>query len=569
MVSRGRILAGTICALALSCLAMPRLAAHDVNIHRRITDAALTHFLALNPDLQACNDPRLRTILGVGVTKEDDFLPVASLPLPPFQSRSMHHFAPVLNDVVNNVSSTHVFSTCSSFSAPNEPVSEWAFDNGPCQQSIAGFDRTDTNEWRLAETVENLRALPGSPQKLLGFRGLGHVLHLLQDLSSPAHVLNDAHPPITTALIAQYGDPSKYEVFNASHQALPNRPIPALPPMSPRSAFTALRDHVRGNFLSEKDALALDPSLPTVCLDPQDPASCGYLVGPPPDNRLRAYLSRARRQPRFIIDALVADAQFSELAPLAVAYTASVLEFVHRNLAPLCEQEIRANVVGEGAVFSSPDGARDTDNNIRCGALGGVTQTPCEHSFPSGRTITLSATPDSGATFMEWSGACSGNGSCEIETDGTTPIQVTARFERPVVYSGPITLHGSPISWHGFCSFTETVSARPAPNHPRMTLNPDGTGTLNIAFAESSLTRNIAEQGCPPTLFQIGFGASISLTVDGHTVTGQRHQGDRIFTFTGTRSSDRRQVTGTLTKTYTSFSAFGGTLTGTFTLNAQ
>ena len=55
---------------------------------------------------------------------------------------------------------------------------------------------------------------------------------------------------------------------------------------------------------------------------------------------------------------------------------------------------------GEGTVTSTPAG-------IDCGLT-------CQVDFDDGASVTLTATPASGSTFTEWSGACSGTGPCEV-----------------------------------------------------------------------------------------------------------------------------------------------------------
>ena len=55
---------------------------------------------------------------------------------------------------------------------------------------------------------------------------------------------------------------------------------------------------------------------------------------------------------------------------------------------------------GSGEVSSSPAG-------IACGAT-------CSHEFDEGAVVTLSHTADSGSEFVEWTGACTGSGACEV-----------------------------------------------------------------------------------------------------------------------------------------------------------
>jgi hypothetical protein len=65
-----------------------------------------------------------------------------------------------------------------------------------------------------------------------------------------------------------------------------------------------------------------------------------------------------------------------------------------------------------GTVTSAPTG-------INCG-------TDCTETFASGTMVTLTATPNSGSTFVGWSGACSGTGACTITV--STAVNVTANF---------------------------------------------------------------------------------------------------------------------------------------------
>lgn len=82
---------------------------------------------------------------------------------------------------------------------------------------------------------------------------------------------------------------------------------------------------------------------------------------------------------------------------------------------------------GLGTVTSAPTG-------INCGNT-------CSAGFPTGSSVTLTATAASGSTFIGWSGACSGNGSCTITMSGDQTVfaQFELAFTLTVNKSGPGT----------------------------------------------------------------------------------------------------------------------------------
>jgi RHS repeat-associated protein len=73
---------------------------------------------------------------------------------------------------------------------------------------------------------------------------------------------------------------------------------------------------------------------------------------------------------------------------------------------------------GSGGVVSSPAG-------ISCSGQ----QTSCSAAFPTGTTVTLSATPTGGYSFLGWSGACAGTGGCSVSLTGDR--LVVATFHQP------------------------------------------------------------------------------------------------------------------------------------------
>ena len=78
---------------------------------------------------------------------------------------------------------------------------------------------------------------------------------------------------------------------------------------------------------------------------------------------------------------------------------------------------------GTGAGVVTSDASHP---GISCGA-------DCGQSYTLGSVVTLTATPDSGMTFVGWSGGgCSGTGTCVLTlSDNTAPTVVTAAFNAP------------------------------------------------------------------------------------------------------------------------------------------
>ena len=87
---------------------------------------------------------------------------------------------------------------------------------------------------------------------------------------------------------------------------------------------------------------------------------------------------------------------------------------------------------GGGTISSSPPG-------ISCGQT-------CTASFNSGTTVTLTATPNSGNTFLGWSGACTGTGPCQVSLSGASTVSATFTQLVPLTVSeqGSGTVTSSP-----------------------------------------------------------------------------------------------------------------------------
>ncbi|HEV2352239.1 MAG TPA: choice-of-anchor D domain-containing protein [Terriglobia bacterium] len=87
---------------------------------------------------------------------------------------------------------------------------------------------------------------------------------------------------------------------------------------------------------------------------------------------------------------------------------------------------------GQGNITSADTLINCTDN-----------EGPCSHSYPSGSIVNLSATPAGGWTFSNWSGFCSGAGSCAVAMTANRTVTATfAPSNGGFTISGQVTYNG-------------------------------------------------------------------------------------------------------------------------------
>jgi endoglucanase len=96
---------------------------------------------------------------------------------------------------------------------------------------------------------------------------------------------------------------------------------------------------------------------------------------------------------------------------------------------------------GSGTVTSSPAG-------ITCGG-------DCSESYPSGTSVTLTASPAAGSSFAGWTGACAGTGACNVSM--TAARSVTATFNTTAPARGTFGNNGNP--WAIAASGTTRIQA--------------------------------------------------------------------------------------------------------------
>ena len=153
---------------------------------------------------------------------------------------------------------------------------------------------------------------------------LGHVIHLIQDMTSPAHTRGDPHP---------FGE------LESGQREIPPISLSALTLLQlddPVELLREAREFVAHNFFSVDTIRDGQPGPRIIregseylygeCLKRDD--RCVASVGRKLARKTgRAFLWMARGP---FIDTVIADEQFKQLAPLAVRYTASVIQRFRR-----------------------------------------------------------------------------------------------------------------------------------------------------------------------------------------------------------------------------------------------
>lgn len=346
------------------------LQAHEVLVHKAITRKAISF---LSSKLTAESDKPFRDCLGIieaallpGVADEDDGP----------GNRFMFHFDPPLR---NSISFIYVQSSCSAL--------EWGFSSDPLVNIPSPFlsrpcshnQPFDYNTYWPLQLIESEVTLQNEhtwgaavaaasssdlAKRIEGWKHLGYVLHLLQDMTSPAHVRSDGHPPGNS-------DPVENPVSPASAR-VPGTPVgrdlirlPSAP-----DYFRTLQGWTQRRFYSAD----------TVFRQPDD---SGYnLAGPSyslidlksgliydQEGRRIAQLGRLGRLAAQLglldltgatITEEIANEQWKELGPEAVLYSASLIykfyEEVDKKLpcGPMTCVEI-AGVIGPPTSPSTPN----------------------------------------------------------------------------------------------------------------------------------------------------------------------------------------------------------------------
>jgi hypothetical protein len=367
--------------------------AHEIQTHVNITTKAVQNLMNNDPSrpelLQASQQ------LPDGARREDDFFTsIIGTPL----GRFFFHFLPMLNSPEDSIN-----TSCAS--------TDWGLGdlNGQalsCFERAGIFSTTQMNNHRLQDALAGVDPVTKSPTSQ-GWAHLGYVIHLLEDVTSPAHTRNDPHPCILGVLVCD-----AFEKYNAG--ATPNLPISgsllgAADPATlttPQQFFQNLETFVQSNFFSTNTVFDTSHPLNVIsqdnryfyasCLGPNpasDPACICLNAGCSLKGRkLAAKGSKYKLtgdMRNAIIDRTIAVEQFAELGPITVQYVNAFIQFY----APV----LKVQVQGNGTVTSNP-------GTIDC------TSGTCPALFVQGTPVILTANPAPGL-IVSWGGDCASGGT--------------------------------------------------------------------------------------------------------------------------------------------------------------
>lgn len=162
----------------------------------------------------------------------------------------------------------------------------------------------------------------------------------------------------------------------------------------------------------------------------------------------------------------------SYVGPLLATCVAALLLALHACQEPTDVQEvgdvanatlnkqilISGDGLGSGSVTIPPLAGRAALSCVITLGVAGTTN--CSRFYPTGQVLTLSATPAAGHSFVRWTGACNGTGSCTVTMSQTQ--KVTATFAPPQ--------NSAPLSVTGGGSGNGTVVAETPPGDINCTL---------------------------------------------------------------------------------------------------
>ena len=202
---------------------------------------------------------------------------------------------------------------------------------------------------------------------------------------------------------------------------------------------------------------------------------------------------------------------------------------------------------------SRPNGNAPTTHSVTVGKIGAGSGTitggtiscgsTCQNVFSIGSTVTLTATPTSGSTFVGWSGSCTGTGTCTLTMNSDKVVTAEFRvapqaFTLNVAKVGNGTVTGTGIACGQDCTETVnigtniTLTATPATGYTFTGWSGACTGTSTCTTSmiqDRTVTATFNVINTPPNAHGASYNTS-GTTFD-ITLTASDAQGDTL-TFT-------------------------------------
>lgn len=177
-------------------------------------------------------------------------------------------------------------------------------------------------------------------------------------------------------------------------------------------------------------------------------------------------------------------------------------------------RQLTVRISGNGHVSSVPGG-------IDCGS-------DCSEDYPSGSEVTLTATPDDGASFTGWGGACAGTADCTLIVDSA--LSVTANFTKttPSVTTIYLSLDDDERELTGITGTTSRYLD--FGGNDTFTISPDVVGPIKLVDNQTStiiLPVGLVIEGSDFASDGLRF------TINGHPVTLLGAVSDFSFAFGG------------------------------------
>lgn len=476
--------------------------AHEVQTHQQIGDTAAAY---LQQSLQYQNRPQLPSLMPLlefgAVQEDEDPLPGAPCPFSISKlcpGRFYFHFDPALNftgpafQLLPAAGTFNILGGCRS--------ELWGLQTTGCLASISGTTlfgipftaqttQTNSNRWSQVLGTDST----GKPSQA-SITGFGYIVHLLEDLGSPPHTRNDAHPCI---LGISYCDPFEYsnDASLGGGRGVPSLSVAlALPVGSvaliatngftkPDDFFTALQAFVSTNYYSSNTVFTVSgPCSVYQCAEDSryiyapcitsmngfnlsaEAGTCKSVLIDATIQDLRKVAHKGYRYwqacaPIVLatfseltcdrtlaeIDQAIAQEQFAELGPVIAQHVAAFIQFY----APVLSLQVQGNGTVTSTNIALPDGT-SISGSFSCGTG------TCSALFVQGAQVTLTANPASGSTIT-WGGDCASAGA------STTVTVILADDKNCTVLFNPST---SPPSDFDLTLASGTCQTVPYPGFP-------------------------------------------------------------------------------------------------------